>query len=88
MATIVEAINQAVQFHQAGNLQTAEQIYKLAADIFGTMGQKSNYDANSMDKVLQDGAKNPAGFADTFTPQQKDTLHQLGQAIEHKQAIQ
>lgn len=71
----------------AGDPQTAQQMYQLAADIFGSMGQQNGFDADKMEKVVEQGAKDPAGFANTLSPGQKDMLHKLGLAIEQKRAV-
>ncbi|MES2857023.1 MAG: hypothetical protein V4692_14235 [Bdellovibrionota bacterium] len=65
-----------------GNEAQAAEVYKLAAEIFGTMVQKSNGDPEQLQKLIMEAQKNPAAFGQSFTPEQKAQIKSLGAKAE------
>jgi len=65
-----------------GNQENSDAIYGLAADVMGTLSQQAGGDPDKMDAILQKAMENPAGFAESFTPEQKQKLRELGSKIE------
>lgn len=66
----------------AGTPENTEAIYGLAADVMGTLSKQAEGDPNKMDEILQRAMENPEGFANSFTPEQKQQLRELGMKIE------
>jgi hypothetical protein len=71
----------------AGDEQTSQEIYKLAADIFGTLAENNGRDPDKMDAALINYGANPASFIESMTPAQRQKLQQLGKQIEAKKPI-
>ena len=66
----------------AGNAQTAQKMYELAAELMGTLVRETNGDPGKMLLLLESGRANPAGFGEKLTPEQRKKLSELARAIE------
>jgi hypothetical protein len=67
-----------------GNKTDTADLYKLSADIFGNVASDANGDPAKMQESLNQALKNPAGFADSLTPDQAAKLHQLTNKVESR----
>lgn len=54
-----------------------EDIYKLASDVFAELVKESNGDAKKMQELLQQYSRDPAAFANRWTPEQKARLKEI-----------
>ncbi|MGE0632324.1 MAG: hypothetical protein AB7O96_07955 [Pseudobdellovibrionaceae bacterium] len=58
----------------AGSNADEQAIYELAADVLGNMKGKS---PEELSKAVAEGNLNPAGFANSWTPEQKKKLSEI-----------
>lgn len=65
----------------AGSQQNADDIYGLAADVFANITKEAGGDPEKMQKLLNEAQKNPAAFAEKWTPEQKQKLGEIGTKI-------
>ncbi|NDD05636.1 MAG: hypothetical protein EB078_12075, partial [Proteobacteria bacterium] len=68
---------QADQFLREVGGAYSEEIYKLAAQIMQTLAIAANGDPNKMEQLLEKAKKDPASFANSFTPEQKSSLKKI-----------
>lgn len=61
----------------AGNPQNEEEIYALAAEIFGTLAKNAKGEPDKMMEILQKGLSDPAAFGNSLSPAQKQKLHEI-----------
>ncbi len=84
------AAQQAADFVQqltGGDQQMSEDIFALAAEVFSIVVQESKGDVNKMNLLLENFKKNPAQFAEKWSPEQKSRLKSLADKLE-KPALQ
>jgi hypothetical protein len=62
-----------------GTEANQQMIYELAAQVFGNMKDKS---PDEMMKILEQAQRDPAAFAESWSPEQREKLKRLGQSIE------
>ena len=60
-----------------GSAPVSNDIYALAAEVFGAVVQNCHGDPVKMAAALQEFQKNPEAFAASWTPEQKKKLHDL-----------
>jgi len=65
----------------AGSQQNTDDIYGLAADVFANITKEAGGDPEKMQKLLNEAQKNPAAFAEKWTPEQKAKLKDIGTKI-------
>ncbi len=68
----------------AGDEQNTQRIYELSALIMQNLVQQTGGDVDKMMKIIQAAEKDPAAFANTWSPEQKKMLKELGKDIEKK----
>jgi len=61
----------------AGGKPVSNDVYSLAADVFANMVKQSNGDPVKMQEALEKFQKDPASFANGWTPEQKKKLRDL-----------
>lgn len=66
----------------AGSKENEQAIYDLAASVFGTMMEQTDGDEEKMQKLLEEGMKNPEAFAKKWSPEELQKLHDLGKKIQ------
>lgn len=66
----------------AGSDQTADEIYRLASDVFANIMLKANGDPDKIMQLLQEAQQNPQAFANSFTPEKKKMLGDLARQVE------
>ncbi len=76
-----KAVNAQVE-SLAGNAANTQKLYELSALIMQNLAEQSGGDPDKMVKILEQAQKDPAGFAKSFTPEQKKLLQQLAGDIE------
>jgi len=59
-----------------------EEIYKLTADVFGTLVKETQGDPKKMTDLLNKAEKSPEEFSKLFTPEQIEKIRELGKKIE------
>jgi hypothetical protein len=62
-----------------GSDQNLEEAYKLAAELFGKITAEANGDPEKMKKLLEEAQKNPAAFANSWSPEQKEKLKSIAE---------
>ena len=62
----------------SGNSSNEQDLYKLAAEVLGNMKDNS---PEEMQRILQEAQKNPAAFAESWTPEQKKRLKEISERI-------
>ena len=60
-----------------GNAELTDEVYELAAEVFSQVVKDSKGDSSKMQKALDDFSRNPASFAEKWTPEQKAKLQKL-----------
>jgi len=66
-----------------GNEQTEQKIYELSSEIFNNLGDSPE----AMMKVIDKAQRNPAEFAEKFSPEQKKKLKEIAAEIEKSNAL-
>lgn len=61
-----------------GSAENERDVYALAAEVLGNMQGKS---MDEIIKIIDSASKNPAGFADSWTPEQKKKLKALAERM-------
>lgn len=64
------------------NAADTSEAYQLSSQIFETLTKQTNGDPQAMQKILTEAMKNPAGFAQMLTPEQKAQLSGLAKKAE------
>lgn len=64
-----------------GNTKTSQEIYSLASDVFANVVKGSHGDPAKMQKELEKFSRNPAAFAATWTPEQREKLRELSKQL-------
>jgi len=62
-----------------GDEKKKDEMYKLSADILGNYSSK---DPAEMEKILSAATKDPKGFFDSLTPEQKRAVQEMAKSIE------
>lgn len=65
-----------------GNAANQQKIYELAAKVMADLAKNGNSDPEKMMQILEKANKDPEGFANTFSPEQKKMLQELAAEIE------
>lgn len=78
---------QADQFLKEVGGAYSEDIYKLAAQVMQTLALEANGDPNKMEQLLERAKKNPSSFANSFTPEQKDSLKKIAEKLQKSKAV-
>jgi hypothetical protein len=65
----------------AGSSGSADAIYGLSADIMDSLVKESKGDPVIMQKLINEAMKDPAGFAEKWTPEQKAKLKAIAHDI-------
>lgn len=60
------------------NPAAEQELYELAAEVMGNM---KDLTPEQMAKVVEAGQKNPAAFAESFSPAQKQKLHEIADRV-------
>ena len=60
------------------NPATEQEMYELAAEVMGNM---KDLTPEQMSQVVEAGQKNPAAFAEKFSPAQKQKLHEIADRL-------
>lgn len=68
----------------AGDPATTQKLYELSALIMENLVKQANGDPEKMMKILEAAQKDPSAFANTWSPEQRQMLKDLGQQIEKK----
>lgn len=61
----------------SGNTENREEIYKIAAEVFGDLTQNSGGDATKMMQIMEQAKTNPEAFYNSLTPAQKARIQKL-----------
>ncbi len=61
--------------------QKTEDVYALASKVFDRLIRKYNGDADKLKQVLADAVRNPAAFANEFTPEELAVLKDVAAKI-------
>lgn len=69
-----------------GSAENTQKLYELSALIMENLTKQAGGDPDKMVKILEQAQKDPAGFANSFTPEQQKLLKQLGKDIEKTKA--
>lgn len=59
----------------------SEEVYKLAAEVMQTLAVEAKGDPDKMEELLEKARRDPASFADKFSPTQKARLKILAEKI-------
>jgi hypothetical protein len=59
-----------------------DSIYSLSGEVFEKLLKENNGDTEKVQKLLQEGMRNPAQFAEKFSPEQKAKLKQISDSVE------
>lgn len=70
-----------------GTEENKEALYDLSAQIMETITQRAKGDPDKMVELLEEAQRNPAAFAESFTPAQKKALKELSKKLEKSGAI-
>lgn len=62
----------------SGGGSNEQDIYKMAAEVLGNMKGKS---PEEMAKILEDAKKDPEGFVNTWSPEQKAKLKEISERM-------
>lgn len=61
----------------AGSEQLTQELYELAAEIFGELTRASGGDGRRMTEALEQATRDPAGFAAMLSPRTRERLRAL-----------
>jgi uncharacterized membrane-anchored protein len=64
-----------------------DNIYSLSNDVFESMLKETNGDTDKVQKLLQEGMRNPADFASKMTPEQQKKLKDISEKIEGPKSL-
>lgn len=64
-----------------GDARSTDEVYKLASEVFGDVAKESGGDAKAMQELLMRYQADPAGFAKTWTPEQREALKKLSEKV-------
>jgi hypothetical protein len=64
-----------------GNANATEEVYALAADVFANVMKEANGDVGKMQEMMAKFMRDPAAFANSWTPEQKAKLKLLAEKI-------
>ena len=70
----------------AGSDENFQEMYSVAAEVFGTLCDQTNCDAQKMSEILSDLSKNPRSFKSKVTPEQWRRIEELSKKIEKRGA--
>lgn len=59
----------------------SEEIFKLSSQVFEKMAKDLQGDPAAMQKFLDEASRNPAAFAEQFSPEQKQRLKEIGDQL-------
>ena len=65
-----------------GDKDTEQAIYQLSAELMPLLLEQSGGDPQKMANVLAEAQRNPAAFADKFTPAQRQRLQDLAKKMD------
>lgn len=65
-----------------GSPENAQRLYELAGKIMETLALQAEGDPEKMAAILENAKRDPASFANTFTPEQKRMLKDLSTLVE------
>lgn len=74
--------NQDLQKLTGGDAQIDQEIWELASDLMPMLATEGNGDPTQMLNFLEDMKRNPAAFADKFTPAQQAKLKAVADKIQ------
>ncbi len=58
-----------------------DEIFNLAADIFGSLTKEANGDPQKVKKILEEAQRNPEEFAKKLSASEKKKLHSISQKM-------
>ena len=58
-----------------------EDVYQLASEVFADLVKQTNGDGKKMQEIISEFKRNPAGFAEKWTPEQKARLKTIADQI-------
>lgn len=64
-----------------GNPANTQKAYEISADIMETMVQQTGGDASKMQQMLEQAQKDPEGFYNKLTPEQRKQIQELAGKI-------
>lgn len=64
-----------------GDAQLTDEVYALAAEVFAIVVQNADGDVNKIHQAVDMYSRNPASFADKWTPEQKAKLKKLSDKL-------
>jgi hypothetical protein len=64
-----------------GDAAMTEEVYALAADVFANVVKDAGGDVTKMQEMMAKFHRNPAAFADSWTPEQKAKLRKLAEKL-------
>ncbi|MGE3385489.1 MAG: hypothetical protein AB7K41_02020 [Bdellovibrionales bacterium] len=70
----------------SGGGQNKEDVYGLASDVFADLVKETGGDAQKMQELLQKMARDPASFANRWTPEQRARLQRMADQMSPKSA--
>ena len=73
--------DETVQRLTGGDPQLNQMIYSLSADVFANLVNMSHGDPKLIQQILEDVKKNPAAFAESFTPEQRQKLREISERL-------
>lgn len=76
-----EAANSFVNKVTGGNTKQSNAVYGLAASVFANVVKDSHGDPVKMQQELNKFSRDPAGFAATWTPAQREKLKELSRQL-------
>ncbi len=74
-----EAMNKVEQL--GGSAEVNDEIFNLAADIFGSLTKEANGDPQKVKKILEEAQRNPEEFAKKLSASEKKKLHSISQKM-------
>jgi hypothetical protein len=63
--------------HVMGNEQNTQKAYEISADIMDKMVEQTGGDSSKMQEILEQAQKDPEGFYNKLTPEQKKQIEEL-----------
>lgn len=77
--------NQDLQKLTGGDIAIDQDIWALSSDLVPLLAGEGNGDEKKMLQMLEDFKRNPAGFANKFTPEQREKLKAISEKIQKGQ---
>ncbi len=64
-----------------GDSKSTNAVYELAADVFADLAKQADGDADKMKALIEQFQRDPAAFADKWSPEQKKRLKEISTKV-------